>query len=115
MRITATVEIAAAAPHVFACIDEPEKIVGWVEGATEHRYTSERSGSAIGQTFHQVILQGGKPKAFDGTITDFHPPNRFGFHIPSPAYSSQVLFRLAALTPAAPPSCWRCATRRCCC
>jgi uncharacterized protein YndB with AHSA1/START domain len=99
MRATATVEIDKPAEHVFACVDEPEKILGWVEGATEHRYTSERGASAVGQTFHQKIMQGPNLKAFDGTITVFEPYTRFGFDIPSPAYSSKVLFRITSLGP----------------
>lgn len=99
MRLTARVEIEATANAVFACVDEPEKILGWVEGAIAHRYTSERGTSAVGQTFHQTIMQGPKPRDFDGTITVFAPPTRFGFAIPSPAYSSDVLFRITPLGP----------------
>lgn len=94
MRLTATVQIDKTQQEVWACIDEPEKIVGWVEGAIEHRYTSARGESAVGQTFHQKIMQGPKARDFDGTITVFEPYARFGFEIPSPAYSSKVLFRL---------------------
>lgn len=102
MRLTATVAVGVSAEQVFACVDEPEKIVGWVEGAIEHRYTSARGVSAVGQTFHQKIMQGPKPKDFDGTITVFEPPTRFGFSIPSAAYSSEVLF---VITPTGQATC----------
>ena len=50
MRITTSTEINAPAATVWACIDEPDNILRWVEGAVEHRYITPReNGHEVGQ------------------------------------------------------------------
>lgn len=103
MLIRCTMPIAAAAERVFACVDDPEKIVGWVEGALEHRYTTPRDpANPVGQRFIQKLQQGPKLREFEGTIIAFTYPTDFGVSIPSPAYSSLAHFRI---TPNGPQAC----------
>jgi uncharacterized protein YndB with AHSA1/START domain len=95
MRLTASVDIAAPAEVVWSCIDEPDKIVRWVEGAVEHRYLSERDPAhPVGQKFEHRLRQGSKVTRFEGTLIAFERLRHFAFTIPSPAYSSEAHFRL---------------------
>ncbi len=99
MRLTATVDINAPAEIVWACVEEPDKIVQWVEGAVGHRYiTPVENGVIVGSQFEQKLQQGKEIVTFIGTVTDCQQPQRFGFHIPSPAYSSDALFQLTPLS-----------------
>lgn len=95
MRITCTMDIDAPAERVFACVDEPDLILRWVEGAVSHRYTTERdAANPVGQRFVQRLRQGKDIKEFEGTIIAFERPTHFAFSIPSPAYSSIARFRI---------------------
>jgi Polyketide cyclase / dehydrase and lipid transport len=100
MRLTTTIDINAPAEVVWACIEEPEKILQWVEGTVGHRYlTPAEDGTRIGRQFEQKLKQGKDVVTFIGTITHCEEPQHFAFHIPSPAYSSDAHFRLSALRP----------------
>lgn len=100
MRLTTTIDINAPAEVVWACIEEPEKILKWVEGAVGHRYlTPTEDGPKIGRQFEQKLQQGKDVVTFIGTVTHCEEPQHFAFHIPSPAYSSDAHFRLASLRP----------------
>ena len=96
MRLTAQIDIEAPPAVVWRCIDEPELIVRWVEGAVEHRYLTPRDPAhPVGQKFLQRLQQGRKVVAFEGTLIAFEPQRHFAFTIPSPSYSSEAHFRLA--------------------
>jgi hypothetical protein len=100
MRLTTTIDINAPAEVVWACIEEPEKILQWVEGAVEHRYlTPAGDGNQIGRQFEQKLKQGKDVVTFIGTITQCEELKHFAFHIPSPAYSSDAQFQLTVLRP----------------
>ncbi|MBS0448759.1 MAG: SRPBCC family protein [Proteobacteria bacterium] len=100
MRLTAAIDIAAPAEIVWRCIDEPEQIVRWVEGAVEHRYLGPRDPAhPVGQKFVQRLKQGSKVSVFEGTLIAFERLRHFAFVIPSPAYSSEAHFRLSAQGP----------------
>lgn len=95
MRLQCTVHIQAPPETVFACVDEPDKIVGWVEGAVEHAYTSERQApTPVGQRFHQRLQQGKSIREFAGEIIAWEQPHHFGLRIPSAAYTSEAHFRM---------------------
>lgn len=97
MRLTASVDIDAPADVVWSCIDEPDKIVRWVEGAVSHEYVGERDPDhPVGQRFRQELRQGPKVRSFEGTLTAFEPLRHFAFRIPSPAYSSEAHFHLTS-------------------
>jgi hypothetical protein len=88
--------IDAAAETVFACVDQPEHIVQWVEGAVEHTYLSHRNpADPVGQRFLQRLRMGKSIKEFKGEIIAWKAPTHFGLHIPSPAYSSEAHFRIS--------------------
>lgn len=98
MRLTASAEIDAAPEVVWRCIDEPEKILQWVEGAVTHRYLGDPpAGDRVGQRFHQSLKQGSKITEFEGTLIACDHPRHFAFTIPSPSYSSEAHFRLTPL------------------
>lgn len=98
LRCKSTVN--AAAETVFACVDEPEHIVQWVEGAVEHTYVSERNpANPVGQRFRQKLRMGKSIKEFEGEIINWEAPSHFGLRIPSPAYSSEAHFRISPVGP----------------
>jgi hypothetical protein len=100
MRLTTTIDINAPVEVVWACIEEPEKILQWVEGSVEHRYLMPAvDGNRIGRQFEQKLKQGKDIVTFIGTITHCEEPKHFAFHIPSPAYSSDAQFQLTVLRP----------------
>jgi uncharacterized protein YndB with AHSA1/START domain len=100
MRLTTTININAPAEVVWDCIEEPEKILQWVEGAVGHRYlTPAEDVTRIGRQFEQKLQQGKDVVTFIGTITHCEEPQHFAFHIPSSAYSSDAHFRLTAIRP----------------
>ena len=100
MRITTSTEINAPAATVWACIDEPDNILRWVEGAVEHRYITPReNGHEVGQRFVQKLMQGPSVREFEGALIAFEPYEHFAFRIPAPAYSSEAHFRLTPLGP----------------
>jgi hypothetical protein len=88
--------VNAAAETVFACVDQPEHIVGWVEGAVEHTYITDRNpADPVGQKFRQRLRMGKSVKEFHGEIIAWDAPRHFGLSIPSPAYSSKAHFRIS--------------------
>jgi len=100
MLLRSKTEVDAAAETVFACVDQPEHIVQWVEGAVEHVYITERDpANAVGQRFRQRLRMGKSVKEFDGEIIAWEAPTHFGLHIPSPAYSSEAHFRISPIGP----------------
>ncbi len=96
MLLRRKTEINAAAETVFACVDQPEHIVQWVEGAVEHVYVTERNAAnPAGQRFRQGLRMGKSVKVFHGEIIAWQAPTHFGLYIPSPAYSSEAHFRIS--------------------
>ena len=96
MLLRCRMGINAPAETVFACVDEPELIVQWVEGAVEHAYTSERNpANPVGQRFRQKLRMGKSIKEFQGEIIAWESPTHFGLRIPAPAYLSEAHFRIA--------------------
>jgi uncharacterized protein YndB with AHSA1/START domain len=88
--------VNAAAETVFACVDQPEHIVQWVEGAVEHAYVTDRNpANAVGQRFRQKLRMGKSVNEFNGEIIAWEVPTHFGLSIPSPAYSSEAHFRIS--------------------
>ncbi|MFL6449573.1 MAG: SRPBCC family protein [Bryobacteraceae bacterium] len=97
MLLRCKMPVNAAAETVFACVDEPEHIVQWVEGAVEHTYTSERNqADPTGQRFRQTLRMGKSIKEFQGEIVAWQFPTHFGLQIPAPAYSSEAHFRITS-------------------
>jgi uncharacterized protein YndB with AHSA1/START domain len=95
MLLRCKTEVNAAAETVFACVDQPELIVQWVEGAVEHVYVTERNANPLGQRFRQRLRMGKSVKEFHGEIIAWQAPTHFGLRIPSPAYSSEAHFRIS--------------------
>src|SRR3954471_12044647 len=96
MLLRCKMAVNAAAGTVFMCVDQPEHIVQWVEGAVEHTYVSERNpANPVGQRFRQRLRMGKSIKVFDGEIIAWEAPTHFGLSIPAPAYSSEAHFRIS--------------------
>jgi hypothetical protein len=101
MLLRCKMSVNAPARTVFACVDEPEHIVQWVEGAVEHTYISDRDpANPVGQRFVQKLRIGKSIKEFQGQVIAWQYPTHFGLHIPSPAYSSEAHFRISPEGPA---------------
>ncbi|HEX4773776.1 MAG TPA: SRPBCC family protein [Bryobacteraceae bacterium] len=101
MLLRCKTKVNAAAETVFACVDQPEHIVQWVEGAIEHTYTTDRNpANPVGQRFRQKLRMGKSIKEFQGEIIAWKSPTHFGLHIPAPAYSSEAHFRITPDGPA---------------
>jgi uncharacterized protein YndB with AHSA1/START domain len=95
MLLRCKTAVNASAETVFACVDQPELIVQWVEGAVEHTYISDRNpADPVGQRFRQRLRMGKSIKEFHGEIIAWKAPTHFGLHIPAPAYSSEAHFRI---------------------
>ena len=95
MLLRCKMAMNASADTVFDCVDEPEHIVQWVEGALEHTYISDRNpANPVGQKFLQKLRMGKSVKDFYGEIIAWEASTHFGLHIPSPAYSSEAHFRI---------------------
>jgi hypothetical protein len=96
MLLRCKMSVDAPAETVFACVDQPEHIVRWVEGAVEHTYISDRNpANPVGQRFVQKLRMGKSIKEFQGEIIAWQNPTHFGLQIPSPAYSSEAHFRIS--------------------
>ena len=96
MLLRCKTAVNAAAETVFACVDRPEHIVQWVEGAIAHTYITDRAPvSPVGQRFLQKLRMGKSIKEFHGEIIAWEAPTHFGLYIPSPAYSSEAHFRIS--------------------
>ncbi|HEY3455355.1 MAG TPA: SRPBCC family protein [Bryobacteraceae bacterium] len=96
MLVRCKMAINASAETVFACVDRPEHIVQWVEGAVDHVYISERNpANPVGQRFLQKLRMGKSIKEFQGEIIAWEAPTHFGLYIPAPAYSSEAHFRIS--------------------
>jgi len=96
MLLQCRTKVNAAAETVFACVDQPDHIVQWVDGAVEHTYISDRNpADPVGQRFLQKLRMGKSIKEFHGEIIAWETPTHFGLHIPSPAYSSEAHFRIS--------------------
>jgi len=96
MLVRCKMAMNASAETVFACVDRPEQIVQWVEGAVDHVYISERNpANPVGQRFLQKLRMGKSLKEFQGEIIAWEAPTHFGLYIPAPAYSSEAHFRIS--------------------
>jgi hypothetical protein len=96
MLLRCRMAVNTPAETVFACVDQPEHIVQWVEGAVEHTYTTDRNtADPVGQRFRQKLRMGKSVKEFQGEVIAWKSPTHFGLHIPSPAYSSEAHFRIS--------------------
>jgi uncharacterized protein YndB with AHSA1/START domain len=96
MLVRCKMAMKASAETVFACVDRPEQIVQWVEGAVDHVYISERNpANPVGQRFLQKLRMGKSLKEFQGEIIAWEAPTHFGLYIPAPAYSSEAHFRIS--------------------
>jgi len=96
MLVRCKMAMIASAETVFACVDRPEQIVQWVEGAVDHVYISERNpANPVGQRFLQKLRMGKSLKEFQGEIIAWEAPTHFGLYIPAPAYSSEAHFRIS--------------------
>jgi polyketide cyclase/dehydrase/lipid transport protein len=96
MLLRCRTAVNASAETVFACVDQPEHILQWVEGAVEHVYISDRNpANPVGQRFLQKLRIGKSIKEFQGEIVAWEAPIHFGLYIPSPAYSSEAHFRIS--------------------
>ncbi len=96
MLLRCKMAVNAPADTVFACVDQPDHIVQWVEGAIEHTYITGRNpASPTGQRFIQKLRMGKSIKEFRGEIIAWEEPAHFGLYIPSPAYSSEAHFRIS--------------------
>ena len=96
MRIRVGIDIDAPLQVVWSCIEEPDKIVRWVEGAVDHRYLRAHAGHPnVGDKFLQRLKQGRKVVEFEGTLITRQYGRHFAFTIPAPAYSSEAHFRLS--------------------
>lgn len=101
MLLRCKMTVNASAETLFACVDQPEHIVRWVEGAVEHTYISDRNpANPVGQQFIQKLRMGYSVKEFNGEIIAWQYPTHFGLRIPSPAYSSEAHFRITPGGPA---------------
>jgi len=101
MLLRCKTAVNASAETVFACVDQPEHIVQWVEGAVEHTYISDRNpANPVGQRFSQKLRMGKSIQEFYGEIIAWNAPTHFGLQIPSPAYSSEAHFRITPNGPA---------------
>ena len=97
MLIRCSRTINASPAIVFACVDQPDHIVGWVGGVIEHAYLTERgSTSAVGQRFRQRLRQGRGVRTFHGEIIAWEPVTHFALRIPAPAYTSEAHFRISS-------------------
>ena len=102
MLIRCSRTIDASAATVFACVDQPDHIVGWVGGAIEHAYLTDRClTSAVGQRFRQRLRQGKGVRTFHGEIIAWEPATHFALRIPAPAYTSEAHFHIASNGPGA--------------
>ncbi len=98
MLLNCSATVDATPSTIFACVDAPQHIVGWVEGAVEHVYLSERGVQPpIGQRFRQRLRQGRTIRTFEGEIIAWEPASHFGLRIATPAYQTEAHFRIAAL------------------
>ena len=96
MLVRCKMAMNASAETVFACVDRPEQIVQWVEGAVDHVYISERNpANPVGQRFLQKLRMGKSLKEFQGEIIAWEAPTHFGLYIPAPGYSSEAHFRIS--------------------
>jgi len=96
MLLRCKMAVNAPAETIFACVDQPEHIVQWVEGAVEHTYLTDRNpADPVGQRFLQRLRMGKSVKEFHGEVIAWQYPTHFGLHIPSPAYSSEAHFRIS--------------------
>ena len=96
MLLRCRIAVDTPAETVFACVDQPEHIIQWVEGAVEHTYLTDRNpANPTGQRFRQKLRMGKSIKEFHGEVIAWQFPTHFGLHIPSPAYSSEAHFRIS--------------------
>ena len=98
MQLNCSVTVDAPPATVFDCVDVPHHIVGWVGGAVEHTYLSDRGiGGPIGQRFRQRLRQGRTIRIFEGEIIAWERAAHFGLRIPTAAYTTEAHFRMAAV------------------
>lgn len=98
MLLTCSTTVEALPATVFDCVDAPRHIVGWVSGAIEHTYLSERGPKPpIGQRFRQLLRQGRRIRTFEGEIIAWEEATHFGLRIPTAAYTTEAHFRISPL------------------
>ena len=95
MNETFSMVIAAPAERVWALIDEPENLRGWMDGLEETTFPDGVDRSrGVGTRFVQRIREGGRVSEYQGVVTAHDRLRQLGIEIGNRAFTMAVEYRL---------------------
>lgn len=97
MLCTCCLDINSPIERPFECVDDPEKLKGWMQGLEGMVYVEPYDPARpLGTKLKQKLREGGKVKEYDGEVTDYERPHRLGVKVFCPQFSVQVDYRFTA-------------------
>src|SRR5262249_31843191 len=82
----------------FEYVNDPEKLREWMQGLEETTYLGDYDPDhPLGTKFKQRIREHGKPKEYEGVVTDYDKPSHLGVKIHCDHFSVQVNYRFSRI------------------
>jgi hypothetical protein len=97
MLCTYALDIHAPIERAFECVNDQDKLKEWMQGLEETVYVGAHDPDhPVGSRFRQRIREGGKPKEYEGEVTDYDKPRHLGVRIFCPQFTVMVHYRFSS-------------------
>ncbi len=91
MQLTARIDIEASPEIVFDLISDIERMPEWMDGLIESGYISGFDPcNAVGTKFRQRASEMGREIDYEGEISIYSPPERFGVKVVSKDFTLEI-------------------------
>lgn len=99
-QIEHSVQIAAPAAYVFACLNDVDRLPQWMAGLQRTEIPpSFDPMNPVGGSYRQHMVQFGYPLQYTVTVTHFDPWQRVGLNLDSRYFMLDILYRLVEQGP----------------
>ncbi len=93
MKQVHSTEFAAPPAAVFHWLDDPQRVMQWIEGVVENENIDETE-EKVGTTFRQVFEENGKRMNFSGVVTAWEQDRRMAIAMEGDFFDMQVDYEL---------------------
>lgn len=107
MDFVCDIEIGAEAGQIFPWLEEPERMMQWVQGLEHSEYLSPIEDLGVGIRFRQRMREMGRSVTYEGEVLEREPPQalvvalthrrfhmRIGYHLSQKEAMTRLEYRL---------------------
>lgn len=107
MDFVCDIEIGAEAGQIFPWLEEPERMMQWVQGLEHSEYLSPIEDLGVGILFRQRMREMGRSVTYEGEVLEREPPQalvvalthrrfhmRIGYHLSQKEAMTRLEYRL---------------------